>query len=94
MGAKLAYDFGVWRGQNEKFFSSRTINKAAYAYDGFLDSIVRSCKDLNKKLAVTNVFFFPKNSNRIRIKKKKLKSKIIIRMKQLLPSQNVKKLFY
>jgi len=52
MGAKLAHDFGEWRNQNQELFANRTVNKAAYALDGFLDSILHSCKDLDKKVSV------------------------------------------
>jgi len=52
-GAKLAYDFNEWRNKNQKLFSTRTMNKAAYAFDGFKDSIVHSCKDMQKKISAS-----------------------------------------
>jgi len=51
--AKIAFDFNEKRNNNQKLFSSRVVNKAAYALDGFKDSITRSCKDLDKKLVVS-----------------------------------------
>jgi len=52
-GAKIAHDFGVWRDKNQALFSSRAINKAAYAFDGIVDSVVRSCKNLERKIKIT-----------------------------------------
>jgi len=52
VSAKLTFDFNDWRSKNESLFSSRLINKTAYAIDGFVDSFVHSCENLHAKIQV------------------------------------------